>query len=310
MSEALYSRPSSVEEALRLAKSSGQDCLYVGGGTDIEVYRKQGLEHRSHIIDLSVVSELRHVGIHQDRLVIGAMCTLDEIVRSESVRAWSPLLTEAARAVASPTIRYTATVAGNLLVGNRCTFYNQSSLWRKSAGSCLRESGHTCLATGAADKCYARNVSDLAPALIVLDSEVEIRTTEGSRVMPLLELYVADGLHAQGGLPARAVLTAVRVAAKPQRWFYRKLRQRESIDFTSLTVAGALTEAGDVRVCINGISAAPVFIGVPRDKFALDDLQVQARRACKTVDNDLMPLKYRRYMLDLYIEQLWHELVG
>jgi 4-hydroxybenzoyl-CoA reductase subunit beta len=307
VSNALYAMPTTVSEALKMAASAGAESLFIAGGTDVQTCRKQQLEQRSSIIDLSGIKELRKITVEHDRLIIGSMCTLDELIRSGDALAWSPLLGEAARHVASPTIRYTATVAGNLLVSNRCTSYNQSELWRESVGSCLRATGPTCLVTGGTDKCYARNVSDLAPAVIVLDGQVEVCDAQGTRVMPVLDLYVADGLQAQAGLPVGAIVTAVRVGIKPVHWYYRKLRQRESVDYTSLTVAGALWNRETMRVCINGVSMAPLLFECNPKNTSLTDLQNQAKRACKTVDNDLMALKYRRRMIDVYLEQLWQE---
>jgi 4-hydroxybenzoyl-CoA reductase beta subunit len=301
----VYSKPTTLEEVLAVVHESGGECLFIGGGTDVQIYRKQELEHRQYLIDLSGIKTLKQISIEKSELVIGAMTTLGELARSKETNDWCPMLCAAARAVASPVIRYTATVGGNLLVGNRCTFYNQSKSWRESAGSCLRETGPTCLATGGTDKCYARNVSDLAPALIALNSKLEIQSANGSRVVSVSDLYLADGLKGQGGLGAGEVITVVRTSLKPIRWYYRKLRQRESIDFSSLSIGGALMASGEMRVCINGISMAPVLIEGSLATLALAELQAQARRTCKTVDNDLMPLKYRRDMIDVYLEELW-----
>lgn len=305
MADAVYSKPNTLEEVSAVVHESAGECLFIGGGTDVQIYRRQKLEHRQYVIDLSGIGALKQISFDKSELVIGALTTLDELVRSKEANDWCPMICAAARAVASPIIRYTATVGGNLLVGNRCTFYNQSNFWRESAGSCLRETGPTCLATGGTDKCYARNVSDLAPALIALDGRVAIQSQSGSRVISVSDLYLADGLKGQGGLGAGEIVTVVQVSAKPAKWYYRKLRQRESIDFSSLTVAGALTASGKMRVCISGISTAPVLIEGTPATLTLAELQAQARRTCKTVDNDLLPLKYRRDMIDVYLEELW-----
>jgi len=37
------------------------------------------------------------------------------------------------------------------------------------------------------------------------------------------------------------------------------------------------------------------------------DLQKEVRRACRTVDNDLLPLGYRRDMRDIYLAQFYRE---
>jgi len=305
VADAFYSRPTSVEEALALAGKAGGGGMFVAGGTDVQTYRKQELEHRQHLIDLCAVESLKQVKVAGNELVIGSMTSLDDLAQSKDARDWCSMISAAARAVASPTIRYTATVGGNLLVSNRCTFYNQSRLWRESAGSCLREIGPTCLATGGTDKCYARNVSDLAPALIALDARIDIVSNNGTRTISLCDIYVADGLRAQGGLEAGAIITAVRITLRPIRWSFRKLRVRESIDFTSLTVAGTLLSTGTARICMNGISTSPILIECDPATSTLAEIQSQARRHCKTVDNDLLPLKHRREMIDVYLEDLW-----
>jgi 4-hydroxybenzoyl-CoA reductase beta subunit len=305
VAEQSYSRPTTVDDALaRLHQGNGAGQL-LAGGTDLQTYRKQELKQRAHLIDLTGIASLRQISAELGQLTIGAMTTLDDLARSKEAEAWCPMVSVAARAVASPTIRYTATVGGNLLVSNRCTFYNQSKLWRESAGSCLRETGSTCLATGGTDKCYARSVSDLAPALIVLNGRVEIRDPKGVRTFPLSDLYVPDGMCGHDGLGTGAIITAVHVSLKPAKWYYRKLRQRESIDFSSLTVAGALDSAGCAHICINGISVSPVVIETQLTSTNLIDLQLLTRRTCKTVDNDILPLKYRRQMIDVFLEELW-----
>ncbi|HWR83148.1 MAG TPA: FAD binding domain-containing protein [Candidatus Deferrimicrobium sp.] len=296
--------PTTVDEALILASQRAGECLYVAGGTDVQVRRKQELLVRPHVIDLSQVPSLRRIQRRNDQFEIGSMVTLEEL--SEESASCCPMLVEAVRSVASPVIRCTATVGGNLLVSNRCTYYNQSRFWRETAGSCLRDVGPTCLATGVKDKCTARNVSDLAPALIALNSSVEIRDQHSTHVVPLSDLYVADGIRSHAYMEHGAILTAIRVSTKPVRWWYRKLRRRQSIDFTSLTVAGAVDTSGQVRICLNGVSTSPVLMETDLATSTLPDLQRRARRACQTVDNDVMSLKYRRQMMDLFLAHLWH----
>ncbi len=305
MAEQSYSRPTTVDEALARLREANGESLLLAGGTDVQLHRKQALELCAHLIDLTGIPSLRRITAKPDRFEIGAMTTLDDLARSKEAESWCPMISAAARAVASPTIRYTATVGGNLLVSNRCTFYNQSKLWRESAGSCLRETGPTCLATGGTDKCYARNVSDLAPALIVLNGSVEIRDIQGDRTVPLSDLYLPDGIRGHDLIGSGGIVTAVHLSLKPVRWYYRKLRQRESIDFSSLTVAGALDSAGCAHICINGISMSPVVIESRLNSTKLSDMQLLARRTCKTVDNDILPLKYRRQMIDVFLEELW-----
>ena len=77
------------------------------------------------------------------------------------------------------------------------------------------------------------------------------------------------------------------------------------MDFASLTVAAAIDTSGVARVCLNGVSMSPILIEEPFSGLTLEELIRKARKNCKTVDNDLMPLKYRREMMNVFLKQWW-----
>jgi 4-hydroxybenzoyl-CoA reductase subunit beta len=308
MADASYIVVGNIDEAFDLVRAHPGNYLFSAGGTDLQVRLKQELARAPLIVDLSGIPELRGIRSGPAGLGIGSMTTLCEIAASPAVRSWCPMIAAAAESIATPVLRMTATVGGNLLVANRCTWFNQSAAWRASAGSCLRDAGDACLVTGGHDKCFSRHVSDLAPALIALEGRVVVRDPQSTRETALADIYVTDGLRAQANLGVDAILTEVRFARRPRHWWYRKLRRRESVDYTSLTVAGALYEDHHVRVCIGGVSMSPVLLDVAAGKTSLESVKSLARRACKAVDNDLLPLSYRREMIDTFLEALWREL--
>ena len=301
MAGASYHQANSLEEALQRAAQHQGEYVYFAGGTDIQVYRKQQLNTAPHIIDLSRIPALQRLSKDDDTLTIGAGVTLDELLQNSLVTEHYPLLAAAAQVVASPVIRMTATVGDNLLVNNRCTYYNQSAFWRAAAGGCLRTGTDVCLAAPGQTTCYARNVSDLAPALIVMRAEVTVTHQNGSQRLPLVELYNPDGIRHYREIGPDAVLTAIHLPAPPARWWYRKLRRRRSIEFSSLTVAGAADSAGRLRICVNAACPAPVLLEGSVAEADPDTWRREARRRCRTIDNDLLPLKYRRDMLDLFV---------
>ena len=306
MIQKAYIKPTTILEALTKAVEHKNNYIYFGGGTDIQIYRKQNLSLQNNIIDLSEISELRNIDLNDSVLQIGSMVTLDELINSSIVTENFPMIIKAAQSVATPVIRKTATIGGNLLVMNRCAFYNQSRDWRKSIGSCLRESGDICQVTGIKSKCYARNVSDISPVLIALNAEVIIQNQNTVVTIPLLKLYASDGIYPFQNLNDYGIIIGVKLSLKPVRWYYQKLRLRKSLDFTSLTIAATVDEEIFGRICINGVSMAPVLIKEELSKLTIDNLQKQSIRACKMVDNDLMPLSYRREMLKKYLNDWWN----
>jgi len=138
-----YFKPPTVPKALsRAAQLQGQ-YIYYAGGTDIHLHWKQNLVPRLHIIDLTGIPELNQIEVNSRYIYLGSMVTLHELCNHPAVQKHLPLLVQAALSVASPVIRCSATLGGNLLVKTRCNYYNQSDLWREAAGGCLRDSGTT-----------------------------------------------------------------------------------------------------------------------------------------------------------------------
>ena len=299
-----FHTPSSTEEALSIAGKIYNNYTFFAGGTDIQIYRKQQLDTNEHIIDLSGIDELNSITIREGNLHLGAMTTLDEIISSSEIQTHYPLIAEAAKSVATPVLRKTATIGGNLLVKNRCSFYNQSQDWRNGVGSCLRDVGDICQVTGGKNDCYSRNVSDTAAALIALDAEITIMTLDGVTQKPLKDIYLPCGIKFHN-LEEHSILTKISVPIEPKIWWYKKLRLRKTLDFTSLSIAATVDINKLARVCLNGVSMSPILIEENFDTLSLESLIKLARKNCKTVDNDLMPLKYRREMIDVYITELW-----
>ncbi len=240
---------------------------------------------------------------------IGALTTLEQLADSTIVRTRYPSLRAAALSVASPGIRNSATVGGNLLVGNRCHYYNQSAFWRKSIGSCLKDTSDVCRVTNLKNgKCFARNVSDVAPALIALRAVVVIREGDCERSHPVEDLYAADGLVPLSDVIRGRILLRIEIPEPPAASFFQKLRRRSSLDFTSLTVAGARHTDDGIRVCLNGIGMAPVVITGDRSSITFDDVFYRAKLRAKIADNDVIPLRYRMDMMKVYLEDLWSAL--
>ena len=301
---AYYHTPDSIKDALSIAGEFDGNFVFFAGGTDVQIYRKQELDKNEHIIDLSSIHDLNSISMKDEVLSLGAMTPLDGIIKSKEMQNYFPLLVEAAKSVATPVIRKTATIGGNLLVRNRCTFYNQSQEWRNGVGSCLRDVGDICQVTGGKNDCYSRNVSDTAAALIALNAKITLINSNDMTQKPLKDIYLPCGIKFHD-LDNKNILTQIHVPFRPKKWWYKKLRVRKTLDFTSLTIAATVDNDDMARICLNGVSMTPILIEEPLDTLALESLIKQARKNCKTVDNDLMPLKYRREMINVFLEEWW-----
>ncbi|SDE00136.1 4-hydroxybenzoyl-CoA reductase subunit beta [Rhodospira trueperi] len=258
-------RPTSTADAVAaLATAPGSRPL--AGGTDLLVNLRRGLDAPPALVDLSAIPDLDGIAVDEDSgaLVLGASVTLARLAADSRVLDGWPVLARAAACVAGPTHREAATVAGNLCQDTRCVFVNQSEWWRAANGFCMKAGGETCHVVPKSDRCHAAYAGDIAPALMVLGASVEVLEPQGSRRLPLADLFRADG-RAHLALAPGALVTAVIVPPLDGAVAgYAKVRVRDAIDFPLAGVAALVRRAGDrmtnVRLALTGVAPAPVAV--------------------------------------------------
>ncbi len=307
-----YTSPATLVQAARLINDD-EGAIYIAGGTDLMVRRSLGIDKTTHLIDLSAISALRGITLNSETLSIGATTTLAELASSSAVRSHFPALAEAALSIASPPIRNSATVAGNLLCENRCIYYDQSEAWQAAAGGCLKCGSEICIATGSTKSCYSVFISDLAPVLIVLSAQVEVlehddfaedEASPTSVLSPRITskpvewLYTGDGLDPHT-ISKRDIVTRILIRTldpTEHPIFFKKLRPRASVDFTNLTVAMCRMRDGTFTLAASGIGPGPAVLRNAES----DDAEVLAASLLKQtmiIDNVSYRRAYRKDML-------------
>ncbi len=312
-----YHRPRRLDDALDLLSTYGDDARLVAGGTDLIPNMKHRLLEPGHLIGISGVAELRGARLDDDGrwLDIGAGETLTAVGTHPDVLRLAPALADAAAHVAGPQIRNRGTLGGNLCLDTRCTYYNQSEFWREALGYCLKKDGDTCHVTRVGRKCVAAHSADTPPVLMVLDAEVELRSVRGARTLPVRELFVADGIH-NTVLEGDEIVTRIRIPLQVRRVaVYRKLRQRQAVDFPLLTVAlSARAGQGrwsELRGVVTGLGSRPRELtgwdelagdGTPTDAV-LDALADRAHQQCHPLENIIVDPDWRRAMVPVEVRR-------
>jgi 4-hydroxybenzoyl-CoA reductase subunit beta len=308
--------PRSVEEAVRL-KAEHPDSDWVAGGTDLLPNYKWALNCRPHVISLARIPGLRAVSAER----IGALATLHALEQSPELRSKLPVLPQTAGEIASPLIRASATLGGNLLLENRCFFFNQSWMWRESKGFCKKADGDACLVVPQKEKCYATFSADLPAPLIALGASLVLASAEGTREVRCADFYVGDGMQRNVKRPGE-LLTEVRIprGAQALRAGYKKLRQRGSWDFPEMGMAAALRFDGDrlaeAHLVANALETTPVvldrllqpLLGQPLGDKAILDIAKQVEEAVVPVKNTSLPPSYRKAMTRPFTKRLLTEL--
>lgn len=311
-----YHRPGTVDEALALATAHGADARFVAGGTDLIPNMKHRLFEPGHLIALSSIEEMKGIQVRDDALDIGGAESLARVAAHPEARARVPALAEAAHHVAGPQIRNRGTIGGNLCLDTRCTYYNQTEFWRRSLGFCLKKDGDVCHVTRVGRKCVAAHSADTPPVLMVLGAEVVIQGGAGTRVVPVRDLFVADGIK-NVRLEAGEILTRIRIPLRSATvCAYRKLRQRKAVDFPLLTIAVAAERDADgglsgVRGVVTGLGSRPrelsgwstIHEGGPLDDEAIDALAERAHAQCHPLENHIVDPDWRRAMVPVEVRR-------
>jgi len=135
-----YINVNSLDEAVSALKMKG--ALVIAGGTDI----LNLLKARSHpeapkiVINIKNIPGLDEITENETNLTIGALTKLSDIVENKIIKEKFPLLSEAARSVASPQIRNMGTLGGNICQETRCWYYR----YPENVFHCLRKGGKNC----------------------------------------------------------------------------------------------------------------------------------------------------------------------
>jgi 4-hydroxybenzoyl-CoA reductase subunit beta len=321
-------RPKTLE-ALIAARGAHPQSSLLGGGTDLLVNIRRGIVAPKVLIEVNGVAELRAIRADELGLALGAAATLAEVAVHPGVVRHYPALAQAAAHIAGPTQRNMGTVGGNLCLDTRCIFYNQSEWWRDANQHCLKTTGTVChVAPKSRGACFATFSGDLAPALLILDAEVDIAGPVGRRTMPLSSLYIGyarqdepvtethgDGKYFLSLRPGEFV-TAVRAKNSPGlRSAYDKIRIRRSIEYPVTGVAVGLRRDGDkladLRVAFTGTNPRPVRLsgterlcGGALDASVFEPLDALVRDQIMAMKTTFTPGHYRRRVAGVLARRL------
>jgi carbon-monoxide dehydrogenase medium subunit len=149
-----YFKPKTLEEALTLFAKYGEKAKLIAGGTDVIVMIKQKTMAPDVLISLQGIPGLGQIKFNGS-LSIGPMVTHRAIEKSEVIRKNFSALTDAADFLGSIQIRNVATIGGNI--------------------------------------CTAAPSADTATPLLVLGTQVKIKSLKEERTIPIEEFFKGPG---------------------------------------------------------------------------------------------------------------------
>ncbi len=292
-------RPTTLAQASDLVHLAKRGAPAIrAGGIDLLDRMKEGIDTPDLLVELRRITATNDLpALHgittgsltgspsdsQDAWTIGALTTLAEIGRAELDGAEA--LSQAAGQAATPSIRNTATLGGNLLQRPRCWYFRKRELL------CLKKGGDLCLAIAGDNRysailgggpSYIVHPSSLATALLALDATVTLTLTRAqapptagpqapnaltapTRTLPLADLFAdprVDPLREHSLEPGQ-ILVATAIPRMPgMRSAYQAVREKQSHDWPLAEAAVRMHIDADgrmrqVRVALGHVAPIP-----------------------------------------------------
>jgi len=277
-----YIKPQTTEELSAALAEHGVDAKLFAGGTDLLVLMRDRLVRPKYVIDVKEIEELRELSWDERRgLTIGAAVTLNELMASEIVGERFGALWKAAGTIADPTIRNRATLVGNI--------------------------------------CNASPAADTAPALLVLEAEVEVVSAKGKRVTPIREFF--RGVK-RTSLERGEFVKAVRIPNPPDgaRGDYLKWGRTRGEDLAVVGVAALVANSGEkiMRIALSSVAPTPLRVfeveKIPKEGGSVAE---QISKAVSIVREKISPItdvrggkEYRIHMAGVLTKRILEGLLG
>ena len=237
----------------------GEGAMAIAGGTDVinTLQDRVLAEYPKTLVSLKSIPNLDYIKEEGGSLKIGAMTRLEDIAHNDTVKSKYTCLAEAASRTASPHIRESGTIGGNICQINRCWYFRKTD----NRFYCIRKGGNMCYAMagdnryhsifGAIGACIAVNPSDTAPSLVALNAT--IKTTK--RDIPAEEFWTVV-IPGSTVLEADEIVTEIVIPAFSGKSSFIKMALRKSIDFPVVNCATAISN-GQARICLNAVYNKP-----------------------------------------------------
>ena len=317
-----YVEPKTLREATKLLSSGPKGSALLAGGTDLLVSMKHQVLRPRRVVNLKTVSGLAYIANQKDGLKIGPLTSLHDLASSRIVRRRYPALSYAAAQVGAYALQAMGTLGGNLCQGNRCRFYNQSSVWRGVRPPCYKTGGNIChvvpvrkTSGRTSGSCHSTYCGDLAPVLIALGSQMRLIGPNGGRPLPLKELFTQSGKKSLSLKPGE-ILEEVLVPPPSGKTVYLKWRLRDALEFPLIGLAlhletGTGGKIQQAKVIFTGVGPGPVET-LETEKMLMGGLLDAGliEKVSSHVGNELSPMRtsmvspaYKRQMAGILLKQ-------
>lgn len=269
MSELDLKRAWSTSEALRLLRDEQR--TPVAGATDVYVAANFGTLTQRRFVDIWGLDELRDISLRIDALVIGALATYADVIRSPEVAIRLPMLIDAARLVGGPQIQNRGTIGGNIA--------------------------------------NASPAGDTLPVFAAVDAVVVLRSVDGQRRVPFTSFYT--GYRATVMKPDELIVAVEVPRVDGRQWFRKVgTRAAQAISKIVVAgVRGAKPRIAYGSVAPTVVRAREVE-RVLAERRDIDAAAAALEREISPIDDLRSTEAYRRRVSVNLLRRFWSETAG
>jgi aerobic carbon-monoxide dehydrogenase medium subunit len=270
-----YHRPSSLDEALSLLDTYGEDAKVLAGGQSLIPLMKLRLATPAHLIDVNRIPGLDTIDDRDGTLRIGALVRHAQLATSEAVSARYPTIAAAAPMIADPLVRNVGTIGGSLT--------------------------------------HADPSGDLGSVMLALGASVVLRSARGEREVAIHD-YLVDTFQTSIAPNELLTEVRVPAPSASAGGTYLKL-ERKVGDFATVGAAVFLSlDDGDIGRAgigltsvgltnIDASDAAAALVGRPPDEDAFADAASLAARAASPATDVRGSADYKRHVVDVFVRR-------
>lgn len=240
---------------------------FLAGGTDLMDRRRHGVS-KGNIIDIMRIGGFDQVEAHDKGYQIGAHVTLDTVSRHPAIIDHYASLAIAAGALATPQIRWMATMGGVILQTSRCWYFRNDGFtcYKKGGDSCpAREGDHRFGVAFDTSPCVFPHPSTVGMVLMNYDAQIEINN---ERVITMQELYgdstdpTREHTLADDDILTRIILPAP--TADERAGYFRSISRARAewalVEATARLVVDADNQITFARVAMGGVAPVPMLL--------------------------------------------------
>ena len=230
-----YFAPQKIEEALEILSQYGKEIKVIAGGTDLLIQYYDRLYEVGSWLDLKNIEELKDIRINKNQMEIGAMVTHTKLEKSEDIKKYFPVLSQAAADIGSPQIRNRGTIGGNIV--------------------------------------NASPAGDLLAPLMAYDAQFRLLSIQGEKIVPAEEFFIGPKktILEPTQLLSRIILP---LPSEKTYGCWIKIGKRKALIIATITLALVVEMAEDnktvkdVRTCLGSVAPTPIEIKEVKKKMA------------------------------------------